>query len=162
MQQDPYLSLNTQQSVRTIRGQPLTVHRGLHGAAATAAGADLLTEVGLSPDMLRRTPDAFSGGQRQRIAIARALSVQPAYLLLDEPLSALDPVAGDNVATLLGQVAARRSLALLLVSHDLEPVRRLTDRVLVMRAGRIVEEGPTADVLSSPCDSYTRELLAAE
>lgn len=66
------------------------------------------------------------------------------------------------MATLLGQVGARRSLALLLVSHDLEPVRRLTDRVLVMRAGRIVEEGPTADVLSNPCDSYTRELLAAE
>lgn len=93
---------------------------------------------------------------------ARALSVQPTYLLLDEPLSALDPDAAHTVAALLGRVDARRNLALLLVSHDLEPVRRLTERVLMMRAGRIIEQVPTADVLSNPCDSYPRELLAAQ
>lgn len=162
VQQDPYLSLNTRQPIRTILGQPLAVHRGLRGPAATATCGDLLAEVGLTADMLRRTPDAFSGGQRQRICIARAMSVDPAYLLLDEPLSALDPHAADNMVTLLGQVAARRSLALLLVSHDLEPVRRVTDRVLVMHDGRVIEEGPTADVLTSPRHDYTRELLAAE
>jgi peptide/nickel transport system ATP-binding protein len=162
VQQDPYLSLNARQSIRTILGQPLAVHRGVRGSAATAACVGLLEEVGLDRDMLARTPDAFSGGLRQRIAIARALSVEPTYLLLDEPLSALDPDAARSVLALLAQIAAHRSLALLFVSHDLEPVRRVTDRVLVMRDGRVVEEGRTADVLSSPAHLYTRELIAAE
>lgn len=159
VQQDPYTSLNGRHRISTILGQPLTVHRGLRGSAARVASADLLAQVGLDPDMLDRTPAQFSGGQRQRIAIARALSVRPNYLLLDEPLSALDSETAGGILGLLRRLRAT-GVGMLLVSHDLEPVRQLCDRVLVLRSGSVIAQGPTDSVLDS-ADHYVREFVAA-
>ena len=108
-----------------------------------------------------RTPDALSGGQRQRVAIARALALAPAVLALDEPTSSLDRTAQRGVVDLLARLQAERGLAYLFVTHDLGLARALADDVLVMRAGRIVERGPAAEVFATPSEVYTRELIEA-
>ncbi len=160
--QDPYGSLNPRHRVGRIVAEPLQ----LLGAALPAAErerrvAAALTDVGLEAADARRRPHEFSGGERQRIAIARALVVGPRLLILDEAVSALDASLRSQILALLLALSAARGLAYLFVSHDLGVVRAITDRTLVMRSGRIVEEGPTAEVLGRPQHPYTRELVAA-
>jgi ABC-type microcin C transport system duplicated ATPase subunit YejF len=122
---------------------------------------ELLERVGLRADAAKRYPHEFSGGQRQRIALARAIVHRPRLLVGDEPLSALDVTVRAQILELLGELRARDGLTLLLVSHDIGVVQNLCDEVVVMKDGRIVEEGPTEKVLLQPQVSYTRRLLAS-
>ena len=122
---------------------------------------EVLEQVGLEPAMADRFPHEFSGGQRQRIALARAIAHRPRLLVGDEPLSALDVTVRAQILELLGQLRAQEGLTLLLVSHDIGVVQNLCDEVVVMKDGRIVEEGPTEKVLLEPQVAYTRRLLAS-
>jgi ABC-type microcin C transport system duplicated ATPase subunit YejF len=160
--QDPRSSLNPRMSVASIVGEPLRSLRiGADRAARAERVAEVLTAVGLRPEDGRRYPHEFSGGQRQRIAIARALAPAPRILLADEPVSALDVSVRLQIIDLLRDLVDRLGLTLALVSHDLAIVSQLCQEVLVMRHGRVVERGATADVLTRPADEYTRALLAA-
>ena len=123
--------------------------------------AELAAQVGLPQDLLERLPHQLSGGQKARVGIARAIATRPSLLVLDEPTAALDVSVQAVVLNLLAGLRRRHGMSYLFVSHDLEVVRLLCDRVIVMRAGRIVEQGPTATVLSAPADPYTRALLEA-
>ncbi|MFG3708661.1 ATP-binding cassette domain-containing protein [Micromonospora sp. NPDC047670] len=160
--QDPRSSLNPRMSVASIVAEPLRSLRiGTDRAARAERVAEVLTAVGLRPEDGRRYPHEFSGGQRQRIAIARALAPAPRILLADEPVSALDVSVRLQIIDLLKDLVDRLGLTLVLVSHDLAIVSQLCQEVLVMRHGRVVERGLTADVLTNPADEYTRALLAA-
>jgi peptide/nickel transport system ATP-binding protein len=158
--QDPYRSLNPRRTVAAsiIEGP---VNFGLSRKDAINRALRLMLLVGLSPDALDRYPHQFSGGQRQRIAIARALAMEPTLLIADEPVSALDVSVQAQILNLLQDLKEQLGMSYLFVSHDLNVVRLLCDRVIVMQAGRIVEEGPTERVLFAPEAAYTRELLAA-
>ena len=164
--QDPYASLDPRMSVGRIVGEPLWAlglggdgEPGSHDRRARVR--EVLEDVGLEADMADRFPHEFSGGQRQRIALARALVHRPRVLVGDEPLSALDVTVRAQILQLLGELRARDSLTLVLVSHDIGVVQTLCDEVIVMKDGRIVEEGPTEKVLLQPQVSYTRRLLAS-
>jgi peptide/nickel transport system ATP-binding protein len=160
--QDPRSSLNPRMPVASIVGEPLRSLRiGRDRAARAERVAQVLTAVGLRPEDGRRYPHEFSGGQRQRIAIARALAPAPRVLLADEPVSALDVSVRLQIIELLQELVEQFGLTLVLVSHDLAIVSQLCQEVLVMRHGRVVEFGATADVLTRPVDPYTRALLAA-
>jgi len=160
--QDPRSSLNPRMPVASIVAEPLRSLRiGTDRAARAERVAEVLTAVGLRPEDGRRYPHEFSGGQRQRIAIARALAPAPRILLADEPVSALDVSVRLQIIDLLRDLVDRLGLTLVLVSHDLAIVSQLCQEVLVMRHGRVVERGPTADVLNNPAHEYTRALLAA-
>ncbi|PQZ60548.1 MULTISPECIES: ABC transporter ATP-binding protein [unclassified Microbacterium] len=134
---------------------------GVPRARRGAMVAELLAEVGLAPELADRRPSALSGGQRQRAAIARALAADPEVLVLDEPVSALDPSVRERVLRLLARLQQERRLTMILVSHDLDVVGAVADEVLVMQDGRIVEQGVTADVFAAPQHPFTRELLEA-
>ena len=157
--QDPYASLDPRMSVGRIIGEPLWA-LGIDGDRR-ARVREVLTEVGLEPSMADRFPHEFSGGQRQRIAIARAIVHRPRLLVGDEPLSALDVTVRAQILDLLTELRVRDGLTLLLVSHDIGVVQNLCDEVIVMKDGRIVEEGPTEKVLLQPQVAYTRRLLAS-
>ncbi|MCB9665774.1 MAG: ABC transporter ATP-binding protein [Alphaproteobacteria bacterium] len=161
--QDPYASLNPSRTVAAHLLGPLAVHRALRGTEALAAAAELLTSVGLTPadEMLTRRPHALSGGQRQRVALARALVADPAVLVLDEPTSMLDAALRRDLLRLLARLRDERGLALLLVTHDLASARHLADRVVVLEAGRVVEEGEAEQVLTAPRHAVTQALVAA-
>jgi len=120
-----------------------------------------LVDVGLSPDSRMRYPHEFSGGQRQRISLARALVLEPTFIVLDEPTSALDMIIQAQMVDLLRGLQKRRDLTYLFISHDLRVVAALASRVVVMRSGRVVEEGPAAELFRSPKSDYTRALFAA-
>jgi peptide/nickel transport system ATP-binding protein len=160
--QDPYASLNPKMRIRDILGEALQVH-GLHtGKAARAARiAGLLETVGLRPEHAARYPHEFSGGQRQRIGVARALAVEPEFIVADEPLSALDVSIQAQVVNLLCDLRDQLSLTMLFISHDLDVVEYLCDRVVVLYLGRVMEVAPTADLFSQPLHPYTQALLAA-
>jgi peptide/nickel transport system ATP-binding protein len=158
--QDPYGSLDPRHRVGRIVAEPLHALQ-VRGAEAAARVARALAAVGLDPADARRYPHEFSGGQRQRIAIARALITEPALVVADEPVSALDVSVQAQVLNLMQELKARLGLAYLLVSHDLAVVAHVADRVAVLREGRIVEEGATDAVLRRPRHGYTRRLLAA-
>ncbi len=158
--QDPFGSLDPRLTVARIVAEPLGLLR-LPRAEAAERVAAALAEVGLGTEALDRYPHEFSGGQRQRIAIARALITRPRLVVADEPVSALDVSVQAQVLNLMADLRARYGLAYLLVSHDLAVVAHLADRIAVMQAGRIVETGPTAELLRSPGHPYTRALLAA-
>ncbi len=160
--QDPFGSLSPRLSVGEIVEEGLLVH-GLAGdrVARRARIAQALEEVGLDPDTQDRYPHEFSGGQRQRIAIARALALQPRLLVLDEPTSALDVSVQAQIVDLLRELQRRHRLAYIFISHDLRVVRALANHLLVMKSGRVVEEGPARRVFDSPEHPYTQALLAA-
>ena len=160
--QDPHESLNPRATAAQSIADPLLQLEGMTNSAEIRARVEALaTQVGLQHELLDRLPHQLSGGQKARVGIARAISTKPELLILDEPTAALDVSVQAVVLNLLADLKAEFGMSYLFVSHDLEVVRLLCDRVIVMRAGCIVEAGPTASVLSSPQAEYTRELLAA-
>ncbi len=160
--QDPYGSLSPRMSVAEIVAEGLVVQqRGMPRAAQRAAVARALHDVGLDPASMDRYPHEFSGGQRQRIAIARAMALEPKFIVLDEPTSALDMSVQAQIVDLLRGLQKKRKLAYLFISHDLRVVRALANHVLVMQDGRVVEEGPAEQIFSEPRTDYTRALMAA-
>jgi microcin C transport system ATP-binding protein len=160
--QDPYGSLSPRQSVGQIVGEGLAVHHvGRSAAEQEAAIAEALAEVGLDPETRDRYPHELSGGQRQRVALARALVLKPRLIILDEPTSALDRSIQAQMIDLLRELQARHRLAYLFISHDLRVIRALSDEVIVMRRGVVVERGSTAEIFERPTHPYTRALMAA-
>jgi microcin C transport system ATP-binding protein len=160
--QDPYGSLSPRLSIGDIVAEGLLVHApGSTPADREAAVIAALEEVGLEPEMRHRFPHEFSGGQRQRISIARALILKPKLLMLDEPTSALDMSVQAQIVDLLRDLQKRHDMAYLFISHDLRVIRAMSDRVLVMRQGRIVETGPVEQIFEAPQQDYTKALLAA-
>ncbi|MGU3317482.1 dipeptide ABC transporter ATP-binding protein [Sphingomonas sp. M6A6_1c] len=160
--QDPAGSFDPRQTVDRIVAEPLHLLDPAPDAVdCDRRVRDALTSVGLAPDDAARHPHQFSGGQRQRIAIARALILDPRLVILDEAVSALDAATRGDILALLVRLSVERGLAYLFVSHDLGVMRGLADRLVVLRAGRIVEQGPTAALLDAPAHPYTRELIAA-
>ncbi|MFJ5835318.1 dipeptide ABC transporter ATP-binding protein [Streptomyces shenzhenensis] len=158
--QDPVSSLNPRRSVGESIADPLRA-RGRDEEHIRGRVRDLLERVGLEGAHYDRYPHEFSGGQRQRVGIARALAADPRVIVCDEPVSALDVTTQAQVVALLGELQRELGLALVFVAHDLAVVRRVSDRVAVMRRGRVVESGPADDVYDSPQDPYTKQLLAA-
>jgi oligopeptide transport system ATP-binding protein len=160
--QDPYASLNPRWTVGSIVGEPLRVHQLRSGGAARAERVkDLLVLVGLSPRYVNRFPHEFSGGQRQRIGIARALASEPAFVVCDEPISALDVSIQAQIVNLLEDLQDRLGLTYLFIAHDLAMVRHLCDRVAVMYLGVIVEMAQRDELYENPLHPYTQALLSA-
>jgi oligopeptide/dipeptide ABC transporter ATP-binding protein len=157
--QDPTESLNPRRSVEDTLREPVEKHGLATGRAARARVAELLELVGLTPDHARRYPHQLSGGQRQRVCIARSLATEPSLLVLDEPTSALDVSVQAQILNLLNDLQREIGLTYLFITHDLGVVRHLADRVLVMYAGQIVQEAPTATLFEKPLHPYTRALL---
>ena len=158
--QDPFGSLSPRMSVAEIVEEGL-VAQGLKPGARREAVARALEDVGLGPDAMDRYPHEFSGGQRQRIAIARAMALDPEFVVLDEPTSALDKSVRAQIVDLLSSLQKRRNLAYLFISHDLEVVRALASDVVVMKAGKVVESGPAQQIFNHPREAYTRALMQA-
>lgn len=159
--QDPYASLDPRMSVADIVAEGLVVH-GIGSRAERAARvADVLELVGLDPAFAQRFPHALSGGQRQRVGIARALALQPRFIVADEAVSSLDVSVQAQVLRVLAELRQRLGLTMLFITHNLGVVRMIADRVAVMYLGRLVEIGPTAEVFARPAHPYTRALLAS-
>jgi len=159
--QDPYAALNPRMTVRNILAEPFAIHREPPPEGLPARLASLLSSVGLDASALPRYPHEFSGGQRQRINIARALALRPSFLILDEPVSALDVSVGAQVINLLRDLQRTLGLTYLFISHSMPLVRYLCDRVAVMQRGRLVEIGDCMQVCEQPRNPYTRQLIAA-
>ncbi len=159
--QDPYAALNPRMRVRHIVAEPFAIHGGYGRDQVHARVLELLASVGLEPDALDRFPHEFSGGQRQRINIARALALKPEFLVLDEPVSALDVSVGAQVVNLLRELQRTHGLTYLFISHSMPLVRYLCERVAVMQRGRLVEVGPALEVCDHPREAYTQQLIAA-
>jgi len=159
--QDPYSSLNPRMRVDAIVAEPLVIHGIGDRSGREARVAELLQLVGLEPSMARRYPRDFSGGQRQRIAIARALALNPSFLIADEPVSSLDMTVQAQVMQLLMDLRQRLKLTCLFIAHDLRLVETVCTRLAVMYRGRIVEMAPTAAVFGSAKHAYTQALLSA-
>jgi len=159
--QDPYSSLNPRMTVRQTLREPLAIHRLAAGADADRRVGVLLDEVGLDAALADSYPHELSGGQRQRVGIARALSVEPAFIVCDEPVSALDVSVQAQVLNLLSDLQRRHRLTYLFIAHDLAVVRHTAERVAVMYLGKIVEQAPAAAVYQRPRHPYTRSLLSA-
>jgi ABC-type oligopeptide transport system ATPase subunit len=159
--QDPYSSLNPRMRARQIVEEPLIIHRTGDRRQRRERVGELFMQVGLDPDHLERYPHEFSGGQRQRIGLARALALHPSFLVLDEPVSALDVSVQAQVVNLLMDLQQRLKLTYLFIAHDLRLVEHICDRVAVMYVGRIVELAPAAALFQSPQHAYTKALLSA-
>lgn len=160
--QDPYNSLNPRSDILGILSEPLEIHfPGMSKADREQRCAELLLSVKLPAEHLRRHPHEFSGGQRQRIGIARALAVQPELIICDEPVSALDVSVQAEVVNLLQDLQEQFGLTYLFIAHDLAVVEHVSDHILVMSQGQIVEQGTPTEILGNPQQAYTKTLLAA-
>jgi len=159
--QDPYASLDPRWPVNDIVAEPLRIHGTGERRDVQRRVDELLETVGLNPEHRNRYPHEFSGGQRQRIAIARAMVLKPRFVVLDEPTSALDMSVQAQIVDLLRDLQVRHNLAYLFISHDLKVVRALSNDVLVMKDGKVVESGPTRQIFEAPQQAYTRALIAA-
>ncbi|MBL4819505.1 MAG: ATP-binding cassette domain-containing protein [Gammaproteobacteria bacterium] len=157
--QDPYSSLNPRMTVGEIIGEGLKLHSSQSGTSIRERVAHWLEQVGLHPDHMSRYPHEFSGGQRQRIGIARALILEPEFVVCDEPISALDVSVQAQVVNLLGDLKEKMGLTLLFIAHDLSMVRYVSDRMAVMYLGSVVELGPADDVYFQPRHPYTEILV---
>jgi oligopeptide transport system ATP-binding protein len=159
--QDPYSSLNPRMRVGSIVEEPLIIHRAGDRRERKARVTELFELVGLDPSQLSRYPHQFSGGQRQRIGLARALALNPSFIIADEPVSALDVSVQAQVINLLMDLQSRLRLTYLFIAHDLRLVRHICSRVAVMYLGKIVEMGHTEAIFAAPAHPYTRALLSA-
>lgn len=159
--QDPYSSLSPRRQIRQIIAEPLLLHRLASKSEIEGRVAGLLGEVGLEPYFMYRYPHEMSGGQRQRIAIARALALDPQLIVADEPVSALDVSVRAQILSILLELQQKKRIALLFISHDLAVVERIADRIAVMYAGKIVEEGEASRLMESPLHPYTQVLLSS-
>jgi len=160
--QDPYASLDPRKTIRAVLCEALDTH-GLHtGERRETRLRELMDMVGLSPEFLGRLPHEFSGGQRQRIGIARAIAVEPRFIVADEAVSALDVSIQAQVLNLLADLREKTGISLLFISHDLSVVRFISDRIMVLYLGRVMETGPADDVHFKPAHPYTAALVSAE
>ena len=159
--QDPFAALDPRMRVREILAEPFAIHRERPQEGIAVRLAEMLRTVGMDSSALERFPHEFSGGQRQRINIARALALRPEFLVLDEPVSALDVSVGAQVVNLLREVQREFELTYLFISHSMPLVRYVCDRVAVMQRGRLVELGDCLQVCDAPREDYTRRLIAA-
>jgi peptide/nickel transport system ATP-binding protein/oligopeptide transport system ATP-binding protein len=160
--QDPFGSLNPRHSIFQIVGEALEIHfPEMNRAQRAERVRELLRQVGLQPEMMSRYPHEFSGGQRQRIGIARALAVKPKFIVCDEPVSALDVSVQAQIVNLLQDLQAELGLTYLFIAHDLAVVEHVSDHVLVMYGGKIVESAPAQAIYENPQHDYTKKLLAA-
>jgi len=164
--QDPSAALDPRMRILDIVAEPLVIHRREAGiasgkAALTSAARELMASVGLDESALARFPHEFSGGQRQRINIARALALRPRFVVLDEPVSALDVSVGAQIVNLLRTLQRDHGLTYLFISHSMPLVRYLATRIAVMERGRLIETGDAVELCANPQESYTRQLLAA-
>ncbi len=159
--QDPYASLNPRMTVKTIVSEPLIVHKILPRQQIDARVAELLEKVGLDVSFMHRYPHEFSGGQRQRIGIARALAVNPAFIVCDEPISALDVSIQAQIVNLLADLQLELGLTYLFIAHDLSMVRYISDRVAVMYLGQLMELADRNEIYKNPLHPYTIALLSA-
>ena len=157
--QDPYGSLNPRMTVGKIVSEPLRIHTGLARAELKDRLEELLNLVGLAPEHADRYPHEFSGGQRQRIGIARAIALNPTFIILDEPVSALDVSIQGQILNLLSDLQQRLNLTYLFVAHDLAVVEHMSDRIVVMYLGRVVEENTGNGLYREPLHPYTRSLI---
>ena len=159
--QDPYAALSPRMQIESIVAEPLRLHGLVNNHSMEETVVQLLGEVGLEPYFMHRFPHEMSGGQRQRIAIARALSLQPDFLIADEPVSALDVSVQAQILNILVELQKKRGIAMLFISHDLSVVEQIADRTAVMYLGKIVEEASTSRLLSAPQHPYTQALISA-
>src|SRR5262249_23902551 len=160
--QYPYCSLSPRLPIVEIVAEGLRVHQmGLTTERRREVVAAALKDTGLDPEAMDRFPHEFSGGQRQRIAVARAIVLEPKFIVLDEPTSALDMSVQAQIVDLLRDLQKRRRLAYMFISHDLKVVRALASEIIVMRDGKVVESGPARELLAKPQSAYTRALFAA-
>jgi len=159
--QDPYSSLDPRMTIAALVGEPLRHMKSMGRAAKAERVTEVLREVGLGESFAERYPHELSGGQRQRVAIARALVRRPKFVIADEPVSALDVTVRAQILDLFAELQARHGFSCLFISHDLGVVEQVADRVVVMNAGRIIEEGPRDRIFDAPQDPYTRKLLSA-
>ncbi len=160
--QDPYNSLNPRLTIFQILSEPLEIHFSkLNHSQRLDRCAELLREVGLQPEHLHRFPHEFSGGQRQRIGIARALAVQPKFIVCDEPVSALDVSVQARIVNLLKDIQQKYHLTYLFIAHDMAVVEHMSDQVIVLNSGKIVEFGDPEQVIHNPQEEYTRTLISS-
>ena len=159
--QDPFGSLDPRMRVEDVVAEPLIIHEKLKAPARRARVAELLTAAGLDQSAMPRFPHEFSGGQRQRIGIARALALRPKFVVADEPVSALDVSVGAQIVNLMARLQREFGLTYLFISHSMPVVRYLATRIAVMYRGKIVEVGPSEEIVERPQQAYTRSLLEA-
>lgn len=159
--QDPLSSLNPRKTVGEILGKPLEIHDIASGVEKRDRVAELLEEVGLQPDHINRYPHEFSGGQQQRIGIARAISIEPELIIADEPVSALDVSVQAQIINMMKNIQKKYGISYVFIAHDLSVIKHISDRVLVMYLGNIVEKGPTDAIFNNPQHPYTRALLSS-